>query len=146
MSEALITAPELPADGRNRDWTTRPLVPRSFSDKSWRNFRLENERKYLAMVPGEPTVRQRTVIEALIVLEFNAYKRSKEARQLSGREAREAAREARQDWSEFHKRLADFERSLAPKAPPASKAKPGPPQLTLEQHLAMLQERREGAA
>jgi hypothetical protein len=124
MTDAFITASELPPDGR-----ARPLVPRTFSDKSWRNFRLEQERELLAMIAGEPTVRQRTVIETLIVLKFNAYRRAKEARQLSGREAREAAREARQDWSEFHKRLAEFERSLAKPAPVRA-----PPNLT--EHLA----------
>jgi hypothetical protein len=105
------------------------VVPRSFSAKSWRNFHLELERHYLAMLPGHPTVRQRADIEAMILLEFNAHQRGKEARRLTGREAREAAREARADWSEYHKRLADFERSVA-KAPQSAR----PP--SLAEHLA----------
>jgi hypothetical protein len=109
------TSPRSPARSQ-----TRALVPRSFSDKSWRNFHLDQSREYLALIPGNPTVRQLATIEAMVLLKFNAHKRGKEARRLTGREAREAAREARADWSEYHKRLADFERTLAKAPQPAS--------------------------
>jgi hypothetical protein len=55
----------------------------------------------------------------------------------------QSLREAREHRRLLLRVLADFERSLEKSA---AKGRPGPPQLTLEEHLAMLRERREGAA
>jgi hypothetical protein len=55
----------------------------------------------------------------------------------------QSQREAREHRRLLLRVVADFERSLDK---PAAKTRPGPPQITLEEHMEMLRERREGAA
>jgi len=99
------------------------LVPRSFSDQAWHRFDQDRRRLYLDELGGLPSHSQATRIDALIRLEWLAFKYEAQGTLQADREARE------------HRRLlerlrADWERALAK----AAAAAPAPP--VLSEHLA----------
>ena len=115
-------------------------VPLSFSNQSWKRFRLNCEHIFLAMIPDAPTLKQRMAIETMITLAFNARKQEKLARKLNGREATEAMRLTTQNWAEFHRQLSDFERTLSKSA--AAALPPSKPPPSLDQHLETVRQQR----
>jgi hypothetical protein len=124
----------------------RPM-PRRFSQTAWWRFSRDRRRELLARLSGPPTHQQVSLIASIAQLEWNALRNEAEALTLTGREARDAAREGREHRRLLANLLSDFERSLTPKAPPKpAKTRLAPPQLTLEEHMAKLRERREGTA
>ena len=91
---------------------------------------------YLARIAGAPSEWQAATIDSLVATEWSALVAEADG-------SLPALRDAREHRRLFQRLLADFERSLV--AAPA--AKKGPPQLTLEEHLAMLAARKaENAA
>ena len=150
MSEASITVPEptgttprvsAAAPARSVGAYGRPPVPRTFSHKSWKHYRLSVERYYRSKISGEPTVDQLETIAGIAEALFNAYKQGAEARRSTGRESREAACAADKHRYTFTKLLDKLERSLAAKAPAASKTEP-----SLNQHLEAMRKGRVGAS
>lgn len=115
-------------------------TPRQFSKTAWWRFAADRRRRYVArIIPGTPTDAQAALIQSLIRLEWSALKHEAAGTLASDKVALDARRL-------FQRLLLDFERSLAPKPLPPAKTKPGPPQITLEEHLAMLRELRDGPA
>ena len=111
-------------------------LPRRFSQTAWWRFSRKRRREYLAELAAPLSAEQAARIESLVRLEWNALRNESEALTLQGREAREAAREAREHRRLLAKLLGDHQRSLIPK--PAPRAKPP----SLAEHLR----RREAAA
>ena len=71
----------------------------------------------LARLSGPPTHQQVSLIASIAQLEWNALRNEAEALTLTGREARDAAREGREHRRLLANLLSDFERSLTPKVP-----------------------------
>jgi hypothetical protein len=120
--------------------------PRRFSQTAWWRFARNRRRQYLAQLAGPPTAEQASIVDSLCALEWSALRNESEALALRGREAREAAREAREHRRLLAKLVGDFERSLVPKPVKPALTRPGPPQITLEDHMAMLRARQAGSA
>jgi hypothetical protein len=114
--------------------------PKSLSKASRWRFVRDRRSGYLARLPGAPTDQQSATIESLISLEWAAIVAEAEGGLVGLRESREHRRL-------FQKLLSDLEQSLAPPPEPRPRGRPrvGPPQITLEEHLAMLRQRQEGA-
>jgi hypothetical protein len=125
MSEARETRQNQP----HRNEIGRPM-PRRFSRPARIRFERDRRRRYLAELPcGPPTNQQAARIESLIRCEWFALKAEAEGTLQGDREAREHRRL-------LDRLLVDFERGLAPSAPP---------QKTLAEHLAAKQAAREAA-
>jgi hypothetical protein len=103
-------------------------ISRRFSQRGWWSFSRDRRRQYLTRIEGLPGIEQANRIDALVSLEWIALRNEREALDLVGREAREAAREARNARGLMLKALNDFEREL--RRPPAK-----PPAKTLDQVL-----------
>jgi hypothetical protein len=109
-------------------------TPRVFSKPAWYRFSRDRRRRYVARIVGVPTDAQAALIQTLIRVEWSALKAEAEGTLLADRHALDARRL-------FQRVLADFERSCIP-----PKGRAGPAMPTLEQHLQMLRERREGSS
>lgn len=115
-------------------------LPRQFNSVTRERFLRSRRRRYLDRISITPTDAQTATIHSLATLEWGALSAEHENTLQSLREAREHRRL-------LLKVLADFERSLAPPAASVkAKAKPGPPQIGIEEHMARLRERRESAS
>jgi hypothetical protein len=107
-------------------------IPRQFNALTRGRFLKARRKQHLARVPGRPSDAQIEMARSMAVLEWGALQAENEGTIPAMREARE------------HRRLllrviVDFERSMLPKAPAKpAKAKPRPPQIGIEEHLAQL--------
>jgi len=115
------------------------INPRSFSQQARYRFNRDRRRKYLRRIDGIPTDRQVSLIDSMIRLEWASLVAEAEGGLAGLREAREHRR--------LKERLTDdFEASLVPQPAPSprGRSKTGPPQLSLDEHIAMLRQRQEG--
>jgi hypothetical protein len=119
---------------------TGRLMPRVFSKPAWYRFSRDRRRQYLAQLAGPPSNEQAARVDTLVRLEWSALRAEAEGTLIGDREGREHRRL-------FDRLLADFERSLTPKSPAKpARAKLGPAQIGLDEHMAKLRERRGGGA
>jgi hypothetical protein len=128
-----MTEPLAAAQIRSRHREMGQPMPRVFTRTAWWRFARDRRRRYLARLPETPSNEQAALVESLVRLEWSSLAAHAEGGLAGFREAREHRRL-------FQRLLADFERTLAK---PAGKERPG---AALDAHLAMLRERREGAA
>jgi hypothetical protein len=120
--------------------------PQSRADKLWfpcrfaRDSRVRFNRhrraRYLLQTSGAFTDLQEQLVRGMLVAEWEALKSEAEGR----------LREARLARGTFRQGLIDFEKTLrkpTPGQPPArGRSKSGPPQIALEEHLALIQAQR----
>jgi hypothetical protein len=135
MSEAPAVAHRIP-----RRTELGRYMPVSFSKKSWWRFYLERRRGYLAELPGPPTNQQAARIENMIREEWSALKADAEGTSESAKNAREHRRLFDRLLSD-HVRQATGDSNVAA----STKARRGPPVITLEEHMAQLERRQEVA-
>jgi hypothetical protein len=116
------------------------INPRNFSRTSWWRFARDRRSRYLERIDGVPSAFQSNLIENCISLEWAAL-------QVEATGGLVALREGREHRRLFQRLLDDFEATLAPppERSPRGKSKSGPPQLTLDQHIAKLQARQESS-
>jgi len=129
--------PRVPGRPRSR---LTGINPRNFSKTLWWRFSRDRRARYVARCPeGELTDVQAALIENIIFLEWAALRADAEGGLIGFKEGREHRRL-------FQRLVYEFESSLKVRRAPASlrqaKARPGPEQLTLEQHLQLLQQRQ----
>jgi hypothetical protein len=119
---------------------TGKYVPRRFTESTRYRFLLDRRRSYLARIDGVPTDTQRGMVASMAQLEWSALLCESDDSLQSMRESREHRRL-------LLKVLADFEQTLAPQSDPRprGRARAGPPQISLDQHLELLRSRREAA-
>jgi hypothetical protein len=120
------------------------LRPVSFSDKSLSRFRDDRIGEYRERIGGEGDERQRLIIEQMISAEWQKLRCENEAQRATGKDAYDLMRLA----AEWSRQLILLDRNLASATPRPSQSKaskPGPSQITLEQHLEMIAQ-RDGAA
>jgi hypothetical protein len=133
--------------GNSRILTQRREIgrstPRAFTRTCWWRFASDRRGGYIRRVGGQPDERQGLIIAQMIEAEWNKLRCEHEARSATGKAAYELMKLA----AEWSRQLLLLDRALAsatPRPVPA-KARPGPPQLSLEDHLEILAQ-REGAA
>jgi hypothetical protein len=140
-----MTAPHSLA--RPRTLTPRnPLgryIPKAVSEPARWRFTRDRREGYLRRIGGAPDERQALIITQMIDAEWQAWVCERKAAEANARVATEALRLA----AEFRRQLMLLDRDLArtTTSPAAMKAKTGVPQLSLDEHLAMLRQRQEGA-
>jgi hypothetical protein len=111
-------------------------MPRRFTPLTRVRFFLDRRKTYLKRIDGLPSHAQLAMITAMARLEWFALAAEQ------GNDLR-STREGRENRRLLLKVITDFDQSLKPKATPAPrsegrKPKPGPSQLSLEEHLELL--------
>jgi hypothetical protein len=124
------------------------LTPRRFTQTARWRFNADRRGSYLRRIGGPPDERQALIIAQMVSAEWQALVCEHNAAKAAEADA-EAATKALRLAAEFRRQLMLLDRDLAAtmrKPRERARAKPGVPQLDLEQHMAKLRGRREGVA
>jgi hypothetical protein len=116
------------------------ITPRRFSAPAKWRFRQDRRTAYLRRCGGEPSERQAMIIDQMLTSEWTALQLEAKAKNETGKAALDMLRVA----AEYRRQLLLLDKELAgtTRRQPAARPRPGPGQITLEEHIALLHESR----